>query len=66
MIGSINTIDTRANWATVPGREVLLTVNASGQYTKETYIDENSNTVFAINYTYNENGKVIKITCTEN
>lgn len=66
MIGTINTIDTRANWATVPGREVQLTVNAAGQYTKEVYIDENGNTVFAVNYTYNANGKVIKITCTEN
>lgn len=64
MIGTINTIDTRANWATVPGRSVRLTVNASGQYEKETYIDENGNTVFAVNYTYNDNGKVIEITCT--
>ena len=64
MIGSINTTDTRANWATVPGRSVQLTVNASGQYTKETYTDENGNVVFAVNYTYNAAGKVILITCT--
>lgn len=66
MIGTINTIDTRANWTTVPGRRVALTVNASGQYTKEVYIDEHNNTVFAVNYTYNANGKVIEISCTQN
>lgn len=64
MIAGVNTETTRANWATIPGREVLLTVNASGQYTKETYIDENGNTVFAVNYSYDANGKVILITCT--
>ena len=64
MLGNNFTENTRANWTTVPGRSVQLTVNASGQYTKETYIDENGNTVFAVNYTYNANGKVIEITCT--
>ena len=64
MIAGVNTETTRANWATIPGREVQLTVNASGQYTKETYIDENGNTVFAVNYSYDANGKVISITCT--
>lgn len=64
MIAGVNTEITRANWATVPGREVRLTVNASGQYIKETYIDENNNIVFAVNYTYNADGKVIVITCT--
>lgn len=66
MLGNINTNDTRANWATVPGRQVQLTVNASGQYTKEVYIDETGNTIFAVNYTYDANGKMINITCTEN
>lgn len=66
MLGNINTNDTRANWATVPGRAVNLTVNASGQYTKEVYIDENGDTVFAVNYTYNADGKVIQISCTQN
>lgn len=66
MLGNINTNDTRANWATVPGRTVLLTVNASGQYTKEVYVDENGDTVFAVNYTYNADGKVIQISCTQN
>lgn len=66
MLGNINTNDTRANWATVPGRTVELTVNASGQYTKEIYKDENGDTVFAVNYTYNANGKVILISCTAN
>lgn len=66
MIAGVNTETTRANWATVPGRSIQLTVNASGQYTKETYIDENGNTVFAVNYTYNANGKVIEINCTQN
>lgn len=66
MLGNINTNDTRSNWTTVPGRSVDFTVNANGQYTKEVYSDENGNTVFAVNYTYNANGKVIKITCTEN
>lgn len=64
MIAGVNTEITRANWATVPGRQVQLTVNASGQYTKEVYIDENGNTVFAVNYTYDANGKVINISCT--
>lgn len=66
MIGSINTTDTRANWATVPGRRVNLTVNGNGQYTKEVYIDENNNTVFAVNYTYDANGNIIEISCTQN
>lgn len=64
MLGNINTNDTRANWATVPGREVLIDWNANNQPTKETYIDENGDTVFAVNYTYNANGKVTNITCT--
>lgn len=64
MLGNIHTNDTRANWTTVPGRRVDLTVNAEGQYTKETYTDENGNVVFAVNYTYNAAGKVITITCT--
>lgn len=66
MIAGVNTENTRANWTTIPGRSVQLTVNASGQYTKEVYIDENGNTVFAVNYTYNANGKVIEINCTQN
>lgn len=66
MLGNINTNDTRANWTTVPGRSVALEVNANGQYTKETYKDENGDTVFAVNYTYNAAGKVILITCTQN
>lgn len=64
MIAGVNTENTRANWTTVPGRQVALTVNAAGQYTKETYIDENGNTVFAVNFSYNADGKVILITCT--
>lgn len=64
MLGNINTNDSRANWSTVPGRRIVFTVNANNQYEKETYIDENNNTVFAVNYTYNANGKVIEITCT--
>lgn len=64
MIAGVNTESARANWATVPGRQVALTVNAAGQYTKETYTDENGNVVFAVNYTYNADGKVILITCT--
>lgn len=67
MLGNKNTTETRATgWCTVPGRSVDFTVNANGQYTKEVYSDENGNTVFAVNYTYDANGKVIKITCTEN
>ena len=66
MLGNTNTNDTRANWTTVPGRRVELTVNASGEYTKEVYIDENGDTVFAVNYTYNADGKVIQISCTAN
>lgn len=64
MLGNINTNDTRANWTTVPGREVLIDWNANNQPVKETYIDENGDTVFAVNYTYNANGKVTNITCT--
>lgn len=66
MLGNINTNDTRANWLTVPGRAVDLTLNANDQYEKETYSDENGNVVFAVNYTYNGNGKVIRMECTAN
>ena len=66
MIAGVNTENTRANWTTVPGRRIVFTVNANNQYEKETYIDENNNIVFAVNYTYNANGKVILITCTQN
>ena len=64
MLGNINTNDTRANWTTVPGREVLIDWNANNQPTKETYINENGDTVFVVNYTYNANGKPTNITCT--
>lgn len=66
MIGTINTTDTRANWCTVPGREVLIDYNGNNQPTKETYNDENGDTVFAVNYTYNAANKVASITCTVN
>lgn len=64
MLGSIYTELARNSWTIVPGRRVDFTVNANGQYEKETYIDENGNTAFAVNYTYNANGKVISISCT--
>ena len=66
MLGNINTNDTRANWANVPGRAVDISYNANLQPEKETYTDEDGNIVFAVNYTYNTYGKVIKIECTEN
>ena len=66
MLGNINTNDTRANWANLPGRTVDISYNANLQPEKETYTDEDGNVVFAVNYTYNAYGKITKIECTEN
>lgn len=67
MIAGIYSEITRATaWTTVPGRRVDFTINANNQYEKETYIDENGDTVFALNYTYNAAGKITSIICTEN
>lgn len=66
MLGNINTNDTRANWCTVPGRRVNYTYNAAGKMTKETYLDVAGNTIFAVNYEYNEDGKPTTQYCTEN
>lgn len=67
MISGIYSESTRAMaWSTVPGRGVALTYDANNRVIKETYTDENGDTVFAVNYTYNAAGKISTITCTEN
>ena len=62
MLGSNYTEVTRDNWATVPGRDVEFTNNASGKPTKITYL-EGDTVVFAQYLTYDANGNVIKIEC---
>ena len=62
MIGGNYTEVTRDNWATVPGRKLQLTNNASGKPTKITYLEGND-VVFAQYLTYDENGSVTEIEC---
>ena len=66
MLGNINTTEARASgWTVVPGRECTVDYNANGQPVKETYYNTDGSVVFAINYTYNANNKVSKITFTQ-
>lgn len=65
MLGNTNTNDTRANWTTVPGRRVNLTRNANKKVIKETYLDVSGNTIFAVNYDYDQDGNVSSIYCTQ-
>lgn len=62
MIGNIYTEAARANWTTVPGRDVDGVYDEKGNPTKLTF-SENNIVVYAQYFTYDENGNAIKIQC---
>lgn len=64
MLAGNYTETTRDAWCTVPGRSIEFTNNANGDPVTLRYY-ENQNLVFVKNLTYDENGKIIKIECTE-
>jgi len=67
MLGAKYTESARANWTVIPGRETIITYNSDNKPVKETYFDTDGSTVvFAINYEYNEVGKISRIYCTQN
>lgn len=53
----------REAWCTVPGREMQFTNNADGNPVKIGFY-EGENLVFVKNFTYDENGNILKIICT--
>lgn len=64
MLAGIYRETTREAWCTVPGRSMQFTNNANGDPVKIDYY-EGENLVFTKNLTYDSNGNIIKIECTE-
>lgn len=65
MLGNINIDAARDAWNVTPGHSTALEYNANNKVTKITFKNGND-TIFAQNFTYDNNGNCILITCTEN
>lgn len=65
MLGNTNTDAARDSWTNTPGHSTAMEYNENGKLTKLICID-NGTTVFVKTLTYNDAGKCILITCTEN
>ena len=61
MLGNIYTEAARANWATVPGHDLLLENDPNGNPTKITFLD--NNTVVFVQYLTYTDGAVTKVEC---
>ena len=64
MLGNVNTEAARDAWNTTPGHSTELEYNEYNKVTKIIFQDNNV-TVFAQNFTYDNNQNCILITCTE-
>lgn len=64
MLGNINIDAARDAWNVTPGHSTALEYNANNKVTKITFKNGND-TIFAQNFTYDENNNCILITCTE-